>query len=197
VFTGIVEDLGTVAGVEPLEAGIRLTISTQLPVAGIASGASIAVNGACMTVTDRGAETFAVDVSAESLRRTTLAELTIGSRVNLERSLRLQDLLGGHLVTGHVDGVGEVVSIREEGESAIFRFRVPPEVARLTVEKGSIAIDGISLTSFHCADFCVDVAIIPHTLAATTLGARRAGDSVNVEADLLGKYVQKLLEPRL
>jgi riboflavin synthase len=197
MFTGIVEDLGTVAGVDSLSAGCRLTVATTLPAKDFPLGASICVNGACMTVVDFREARFCVDVSLESLRRTTLGDLKQDDRVNLERSVRLQDRLGGHLVSGHVDGIGQLVSIVDEGESSIFRFQLPPGMGRLTVEKGSIAVDGISLTCFHCVDDRVDVAVIPHTLQVTTLGLKRPGDSVNVELDLLGKYVERLLQPHI
>lgn len=195
MFTGIIEDLGAVASVEPLSAGRRLTVTTRLPAEDFPLGASICINGACMTVVDYRETRFCVDVSLESLRRTTLGDLKQADRVNLERSVRLQDRLGGHLVSGHVDGIGRLVSIVDEGESSIFRFQLPVGMGRLTVEKGSIAVDGISLTCFHCVDDRVDVAVIAHTRQVTTLGLRRPGDSVNVELDLLGKYVERLLEP--
>jgi riboflavin synthase len=197
MFTGIIEDLGTVHGVEALEAGCRLTVGTALPAEDFPLGASVCVSGACMTVVDFSNGQFSFDVSRESLRRTTLGDLKHGDRVNLERSVRLQDRLGGHLVSGHVDGIGHVVSIEDEGESSIFRFQLSPKSGRLTVEKGSIALDGISLTCFRCVDDQVDVAVIPHTRLATTLGLKRPGDTVNVELDLLGKYVERLLQPHL
>ena len=197
MFTGIVEDLGIVHGVESLAAGRRMTISTSLPADDFPLGASVCVSGACMTVVVFHDARISFDVSAESLRRTTLGGLRQGDRVNLERSVRLNDRLGGHLVSGHVDGIGHVVSIADEGESSIFRFQLPPGMGRLTVEKGSITLDGISLTCFHCIDDRVDVAVIPHTRDLTTLGFKRAGDAVNVELDLLGKYVERLLAPHL
>lgn len=197
MFTGIIEDLGTVLHLEALAAGRRLTVGTTLPADDFPLGSSICVSGACMTVVDFRDAGFAFDVSLESLRRTTLGDLKAGDPVNLERSVRLQDRLGGHLVSGHVDGIGRVVSIVSEGESSIFRFQLPTGLGRLTVEKGSIALDGISLTCFRCVDDQVDVAVIPHTRHVTTLGRRCPGDAVNVELDLLGKYVERLLQPHL
>jgi len=197
MFTGIIEDLGTVEQIDALAAGRRLTVATALSPESFAIGTSICVSGACMTVVDFREGRFSFDVSLESLRRTTLGSLKGGDSVNLERSLRLQDRLGGHLVSGHVDGIGHVVSIVDEGEAAIFRFQLPPGMGRLTVEKGSIALDGISLTCFHCVSDQVEVAIIPHTRHVTTLGLKKPGDAVNVELDVLGKYVERLLEPRL
>ena len=183
--------------VDSSSAGCRVTVATELAANEFPVGASICVSGACMTVVEFREARFAFDVSLESLRCTTIGELRPGDRVNLERSVRLHDRLGGHLVSGHVDGVGHVVSIAEQGESWIYRFRLPPGTGRLTVEKGSIALDGISLTCFNCADDHVDVAVIPHTREVTTLGLKRAGDAVHVELDLLGKYVERLLEARL
>lgn len=196
MFTGLIEDLGRVEEVLPLATGRRLRIATELPTTELTVGASIAVSGACMTVTERGERSFVVDVSAESLRKTTLGDLRAGDRVNLERSLRLSDRIGGHLVTGHVDGIGRLVSLVEEGESAIFTFALPADLGRSAVEKGSIAVDGISLTCFKCVNDGFDVAIIAHTRKVTTLGGKRVGDRVNIETDLLGKYVARWLEPR-
>jgi riboflavin synthase len=196
VFTGLIEDLGRIEEVSPLATGRRLRIATELPTAEMAIGASISVSGACMTVTERGERSFVVDVSAESLRKTTLGHQRSGDRVNLERSLRLSDRIGGHLVTGHVDGIGQLLSLVEEGESAIFTFGLPADLGRSTVEKGSIAVDGISLTCFKCVNDRFDVAIIAHTRKVTTLGNKQVGDRVNIETDLLGKYVARWLEPR-
>jgi len=195
MFTGIIEDLGIVEKVESLAAGCRMTVATTLPAEDFPIGSSVCVGGACMTVVAFHGGRFAFEVSSESLRRTTLGELAAGDRVNLERSVRLQDRLGGHLVTGHVDGTGEILSISAQGESSVFRFQLAPGAGRLTVEKGSIALDGISLTCFNCADDRVDVAVISHTCEVTTLGLKKPGDAVNVEVDLIGKYVQRLLEP--
>jgi len=197
VFSGIVEDVGTVAAIAPLAAGRRLTIRTSRPFDAVALGESIAIDGACMTVVASNANVLDFDVSAESLRCTTLGDRQPGDSVNLERSLRLSDRLGGHLVTGHIDGTGRVTSISPEGESFIYRFELEAELARRLVEKGSVAVDGISLTCFDCRDAGFSVAVIPHTAANTTLGRKRSGDRVNIETDLLAKYVERLLAPVL
>jgi len=194
VFTGIIEDVGRVAGSEDLEAGRRLSIATSLPVETFQTGESIAIAGACMTVVSAAGGCFAVDVSAESLRRSTLGDLAVGDAVNLERAMRLGDRLGGHMVSGHLDGTGTVDSIRDEGESKVFTFRVDAAMTKMIVEKGSVAVDGISLTCFGCRDGCFDVAVIPHTLAVTTLGLRKPGARVNIELDVMGKYVAQLVD---
>ncbi|MFN2425430.1 MAG: riboflavin synthase [Candidatus Binatia bacterium] len=194
MFTGIVEDVGRLQRREDLAAGQRLWFATKLDVGDFEMGESIAIAGACMTVVARGPSEFAVDVSAESLRRTTLGDLAVGDAVNLERAMRLGDRLGGHMVSGHIDGTGLVDSIRPEGESSIFTFRIAAELMPLMVEKGSVAIDGTSLTCFNCRDDRFDVAVIPHTLAVTTLGQRAPGARVNLELDVLGKYVARLVD---
>jgi riboflavin synthase len=147
-----------------------------------------------MTVVESGVGWFEVDVSAESLRRTTLGDFEAGTRINVERSMMMGDRLGGHLVSGHVDGTGTVRSIRSEGESYLFTFTVAPEQALLLIEKGSVTVDGISLTCFNCLDDSFDVAVIPHTYSVTTLGQKEPGSRVNLENDVLGKYVAKLTE---
>jgi riboflavin synthase len=195
VFTGIIEDLGEIRQVAALEKGKRLAVATCIPVSELSLGESITINGACMTVTAIGESGFEIEVSSESLRRTTLGELRVGDRVNLERSIRMTDRLGGHLVSGHVDGTGIIDGIYNEGESAIFRFRVPNELTVLLVEKGSVAVDGISLTCFACTAETFDVAVIPHTAAVTTLGRKKIGDRVNIENDVLAKYVERLVRP--
>jgi riboflavin synthase len=198
LFTGIVEDVGRLVRREDLAAGRRLWIATAMPVADFDIGESIAIAGACMTVVAMagngfGGE-FAVDVSAESLRRTTLGELADGDAVNLERAMQLGDRLGGHIVSGHIDGTGAVESIRPEGESSIYTFRIDADLMPMLVEKGSVAVDGTSLTCFNLGDGRFDVAVIPHTLAVTTLGARKPGARVNIEVDVLGKHVARLVE---
>ena len=197
MFTGLVEDLGRVESTSDLAAGRRLTIATRLPAAELTLGESICVSGACMTVVESSPCTFAVEVSAESLRKTTLGALRAGERVNLERSLRLSDRIGGHLVSGPVDGVGKLATIADEGESAIYSFELPAGLGRMIVEKGSIAVDGVSLTCLDCKGDRLDVAVIRHTCEVTTLGALRPGGQVNIETDMLGKYVSRLLEAQL
>lgn len=195
MFSGIIERVGEVTALAPSAGGARLTIRGAPR--GLATGESIAVSGACMTVTRSRGNTFTVDVSAESLRRTTLGAARPGTRVNLERSLRLADRLSGHLVFGHVDGVGSLRSITPEGGGALFRFTVPTSLGRYLVEKGSIAVDGISLTVFACTPRSFTVAVIPHTLAVTTLRERRPGDRVNLESDMLARYVEQAVARRL
>jgi riboflavin synthase len=194
VFTGIIEEVAVLSRVEPLAAGRRLAVTTSRG-ADVGLGDSVAIDGACMTVVSVAESSFEVDVSSESLRRTTLGDRRAGDRVNLERSMRLGDRMGGHIVTGHVDGTGIVAGVRTEGESSIYTFELAPELARLLVEKGSVAVDGISLTCFNCTSDRFDVAVIPHTESSTTLGSKRAGERVNIENDLLAKYVEKLLSP--
>jgi len=189
MFSGIIETIGEIVALRRQAAGATLTIRSDLR--RLRLGESIAISGACMTVTGTRGRTFTLDISAESLRRTTLGELRVGSHVNLERSLRLGDRLSGHLVFGHVDGVGRVRSIEPEGEGALYRFTLPAALGAFLVEKGSIAVDGVSLTVFACTPRSFTVALIPHTLAVTTLGERRPGDRVNLESDMLARYVDR------
>ena len=196
MFTGLIEDVGKIAVLRLNKGSAVLTVKTILPLRAMPLGASIAVNGACLTVVKKLSGSFTVDVSPETLARTNLEKLKVGSLVNLEQPMRLQERLGGHLVTGHVDGVGTVASIRKQGEFTIFRFRVPPALARLLVSKGSVAVDGISLTVNDCGRDDFSVAIIPFTLRHTNLQGRRVGDKVNIETDLIGKYVHSFLAKR-
>jgi riboflavin synthase len=195
VFSGIIESVGEVVTVRRHRGGAVLTVRSEL--GGLALGESIAVSGACMTVTRARGRTFTVDVSAESLRRTTLGALHPGARVNLERSLRLGDRLSGHLVFGHVDGMGELRARRPEGGGALYRFALPATLGTLLVEKGSIAVDGVSLTVFACSVRAFTVAVIPHTARATTLGTLQPGDRVNLESDMLARYVDQAVARRL
>jgi riboflavin synthase len=196
MFTGIITDVGEVLAVTAREAGSRFRIGTNYDTNEIAVGASIACGGPCLTVIERGLSGnrgyFDVEASTETFERTTIGAWAPGTRVNLERSLRLGDELGGHLVSGHVDGVAKIVDRRDDGDMARFALEAPKELARFIAEKGSVALDGTSLTvnGVDGADF--DVMIIPHTLAATTWGDRRAGDLVNLEIDTLARYVARL-----
>ena len=196
MFTGLIEDVGTIGDLRLQQKSAVLTVKTKLPVRSMARGASIAVNGACLTVVKKGPKSFTVDVSPETLQRTSLETLTIGSMVNLERPMRLADRLGGHLVTGHVDGVGAVAAIERQGEFTIVTFDVPAPLGALLVPKGSVAVDGISLTVNVCRKQRFSVAIIPFTLRHTNLRARKVGDKVNIETDLIGKYVQSFMRQR-
>jgi riboflavin synthase len=196
MFTGLIEDVGKIAALRIENHAAVLTVETNLPLGRMPRGASIAVNGACLTVVKKTAKAFTVDVSPETLKRTSLQELAVGSAVNLERPMRLADRLGGHLVTGHVDGLAEILAMSTEGEFTIISFAVPPIMTPLLVCKGSVAVDGISLTINDCRRGRFSVAIIPYTLQHTNLRARRVGDKVNIETDLIGKYVQNLLHRR-
>ncbi|MDR7481508.1 MAG: riboflavin synthase [Armatimonadota bacterium] len=197
MFTGIVEALGEVVTVEPATGGggARLRVRAGGLAEGARAGDSIAVDGVCLTITAQDGGVFTADLAAETLRRTTLGRLRPGDRVNLERPLRVDQRLGGHIVQGHVDGVGTVAAVRPEGDGAWMEITPPPALLRYLVEKGSVAVDGVSLTVAALpAPDRFAVALVPHTLAATTLGRRRPGDAVNLEADILAKYVQRLLE---
>jgi riboflavin synthase len=193
MFTGLIEDLGTVRTFHRGGTSGRITVATALPMAEIAEGDSIAVNGVCLTVVSRDDATFIADVSPESLTRTGLGELRGGSRVNLERALRLSDRLGGHLVSGHVDAMG-IIKGRSQDQNAVrFTIEAPPAQMPYLVEKGSVAVDGISLTVNAVGPSTFDVAVIPHSLANTTLQWRDVNARVNIETDILGKYVERLL----
>jgi riboflavin synthase len=196
VFTGLIADLGKVTAVDATDDGVRLAVASAL--AGeLREGDSVAVNGVCLTATRIADGAFSADVMRESLRRSSLAGVTPGGRVNLELPLRAADRLGGHVVQGHVDGVGRVRSVTSEGDSRRVWFDAPGPVVRYCLEKGSVAVDGVSLTVAAVDDDGFEVALIPHTLEATTLGRLEAGDEVNLEADVLGKVVERLLAARL
>jgi riboflavin synthase len=194
VFTGIVEELGTVRSVHRVGDGARIEIAATQVLADTAIGASIAVNGCCLTVVELGEGGFAADAVAETLHRTCLGALTTGDPVNLERPVRLDDRLGGHLVQGHVDAVGTLRGREPNADgSQRVEFASPDAVLRYVVEKGSITVDGVSLTVAELLDGGFAVAVIPHTLAVTTLGAKAPGDDVNLEVDVIAKYVERLL----
>jgi riboflavin synthase len=198
MFTGIVTDIGEITALTPGgQAGDRrFTIRTKHDMGPVPMGASIACSGCCLTVIEKGADWFAVETSQESLDKTHLGDWQVGRRINLELSLKLGDELGGHLVYGHVDGVGKVVSMTPEGGSVRFVFETPGDLARYMAPKGSVAVDGISLTVNEVSDRTFGVNIISHTQAVTTLGQTKVGQRVNLEVDMLARYVQRLLEYR-
>jgi riboflavin synthase len=193
MFTGLIEDLGTVRELRRSGASARLAVATAIPAADLVLGESIAVNGVCLTVVTIGSDFFVADVSPETLDCSTLGQLTADRRVNLERALRLSDRLGGHLVSGHIDGIGEVAGRVRDGNAERFTIRAATSLTRYVVDKGSIAVDGISLTVNQVQGDRFELAVIPHTLEVTTLGGRRVGSAVNLEVDLIGKYVERLL----
>jgi riboflavin synthase len=196
MFTGIVTDIGEIMSVTPggSAGDRRFVVRTRHDMAPIAIGASIACSGCCLTVIEKGADWFAVEVSGESLTKTHLGDWSRGSRLNLELSLKVGDELGGHLVYGHVDGAGKVVSMAPEGGSVRFVFEAPAELARFVAAKGSVAVDGISLTVNEVDGNRFGVNVISHTQAVTTLGQAKVGQRVNLEVDMLARYVARLLE---
>ncbi|MGZ6792099.1 MAG: riboflavin synthase [Mycobacteriales bacterium] len=196
MFTGIVEELGEVTAWEDLPDAARLTVRGPLVTSDAKHGDSIMCNGVCLTVVDNLGDAFTADVMQETLRRSALGALGVGSRINLERSVRLQDRLGGHLVQGHVDGTGEVLSRTESEHWTVVRVSLPAELDRYVVEKGSITVDGISLTVAAVQPGWFEVSLIPTTLALTTLGIKQVADPVNLEVDITAKYVEKLLGAR-
>ena len=194
MFTGLVEDVGTVARADRRSDALVLAIRPRtIPVGELVLGESVCHDGACLTVTEIGRETFSVLAGAETLARTTLGDLRVGKRVNLERAMRVGDRLGGHWVTGHIDGTGTLGIRRDQGANLVLGVRATPSLLRYIVEKGSIAIAGVSLTVNSVSDEGFDVAIIPHTRDHTTLGDLSIGDRVNLEVDILAKHVEKLM----
>ena len=196
MFTGLVEEVGRVRGLEAGET-VRLRVSASRVREGTRIGDSVSVNGVCLTVNELDGETLIFHAMPETRRRTALGDLTEGSPVNLERAMSLERRFGGHIVQGHVDGVGEVAGVRPEGEAQIWEFKAPEGVLRYSVEKGSISVDGISLTVVSVWDDSFSVSILPQTRAHTNLRWLQVGDRVNLEADILGKYVERLVESRL
>jgi riboflavin synthase len=192
MFTGIVEHLGSVAQAQTGSGGMQIVVDVG-PLEGMAVGDSIAVNGVCLTAVEAGSGRVRVDVVEETLRRTTLGELRPGDLVNLERPLSADGRFDGHIVQGHVDGVGDVTRVVEEGQGRRMTLAVPPQLMRYLVEKGSVTVDGVSLTVATLTAEGFELALIPHTSAVTTLGLRKAGDKVNLEVDVLAKYVERLL----
>ena len=195
MFTGLIETVGRVAALERRGSAAVLKIESSLPTGEIAMGDSVAVNGACLTVTDKSSGILAFDVSPESLVSTTLGTLVSGSRVNLERAMRLGDRLGGHIVTGHVDAIARLASTRETSGNHVLEFTLAADSARYLVAKGSVTINGISLTVNTVTNDGFSVNIIPHTFSITTLSTIRVGDKVNIETDIIGKYVERLTRP--
>ena len=193
MFTGIIHGLGTLKDIRQAGQGLVFTVHPDFSIKDPQEGESIAVNGVCLTAAAISHDVFCVEISPETLSRTTLPGLRVGSRVNLERALRLSDRLGGHLVSGHVDGIGEVIEKERLSQFTLFTIAIPESLDRYIVEKGSVAIDGISLTVNSCGRGRFFVAIIPHTAKLTTMGFRNKGDKINIEVDLIGKYIEKLL----
>ena len=192
MFTGIIEEVGSVQSV----GGGCLAIKARKVLQDVQLGDSIAVNGVCLTVTSFDGNSFQADVMPETIRRTSLSELKTGSPVNLERALTLNTRLGGHIVSGHIDGVGKIVSLREEKNAVLMKISADGDILRYIVEKGSVALDGISLTVAEVKEGDFTVSLIPHTRQVTNLSHKRAGSLINIENDIIGKYVEKLLAPR-
>jgi len=196
MFTGIIQGRGSVVSFKSVRGGQAFVFEADFDIDNPVEGESIAVNGACLTAYDIGGRRFSVDVSPESLSRTTLGSLRLGRNVNLERALQLSDRLGGHIVSGHIDCVGALVEQKRDGDFTILDFSLPADLDRYIIEKGSITIDGISLTVNACSKGRASVSIIPHTMQMTTLGELKPGTKVNIEVDIIGKYVEKLLSEK-
>ena len=196
MFTGIIEGLGTIAAITPSGRGSRFTIASDFDLTGTRIGDSIAVNGACLTAVALDGRRFTVDVSPETLQRTVLGRMKISERVNLERALRLSDRLDGHLVAGHVDGIGILRERKKLANAIVMVYGVPQSLSRYMIEKGSVAVDGTSLTINRCDAASFEVSIIPHTAGLTTIGLKKVGDAVNIETDMIGKYVERFVLDR-
>ncbi len=195
MFTGLVEEVGTIAAIGHVDGGLRVGIQTALVQEGLAIGDSVAVNGACLTAVEIHPNGFVIDAVAETLRRTTLGSAQPSDRVNLERAVAVGTRLGGHLVQGHIDGTGTVSQVTPEGEGLLFRIDVAPELLRYVVEKGSICVDGVSLTVASRDQTGLTIALIPHTIEMTTLGVDRIDSQVNLEVDLVAKYIEAFVAP--
>ncbi len=196
MFTGIIEEMGAVTSLDKTLAGTRMTILASTVIGDLKIGDSVSVNGTCLTVVSKDERDFSVEVSPETLLVTTLGQLTAGAPVNLERAMKLNERIGGHLVAGHVDGVGTIRGRHQKGNAIFFTIEAPQEILRYCVVKGSVTVDGISLTINEVTDRSFSVAIIPHTAKVTTLGLKQVNDTVNLESDLIGKYVDRLLQER-
>lgn len=193
MFTGLIEGTGKLKTLEPRGKDMRLSIQASFDLEGFQTGESVAVDGVCLTAVSWQARAFTVDVSQETLSRSTLGQRSAGDEVNLERALRLGDRLGGHLVNGHVDGKARVMARKQRGDSLVFVFEVVAELGRYIIEKGSVAVNGVSLTVNRCDEKSFDVNIVPHTARWTTIGTWRVGDEVNIEVDIIGKYVERFV----
>ncbi len=196
MFTGIVEEMGAVTALDKSLAGTRLSVLASYVMSDLKLGDSVSVNGTCLTVVARTDRDFSVEISPETLSVTTLGQLAVGAPVNLERAMKLNERIGGHLVAGHVDGVGTIRGRRQEGNAIFFTIEAPHDVLRYCIVKGSVTVDGISLTINEVGSHTFSVAIIPHTATVTTLGLKQVNDQVNLESDLIGKYVERLLQER-
>ena len=196
MFSGIIEEMGAVTVLRKTLAGARLTILASTVLDDLKIGDSVSVNGICLTVVSRSERDFSVEVSPETLSVSTLGGFAVGMPVNLERAMKLNERIGGHLVAGHVDGVGVIRSRQQDSNAIVFTIGAPPEILRYCVAKGSITVDGISLTINSMTEHGFSVAIIPHTAKVTILGLKQVNDSVNLESDLIGKYVERLLQER-
>jgi riboflavin synthase len=193
MFTGIIEGFGTIREIRQESQGRRMTVDADFFLEQTMLGDSICVSGACLTVVMIDNKRFTVDVSPETLAKTTFKSAKIGDRVNLERALRLSDRIDGHLVSGHIDGIGTVTLKQNMGNAIIVSFKVPESISHYMIQKGSVAVDGISLTINNCSHDSFDVSIIPHTAKLTTIGFKKAGDLVNIETDMIGKYVERFV----
>ena len=193
MFTGIIEGLGTITAIHPSGQGSRFSITSDFDLTGTRIGDSIAVNGACLTAVILQGRRFTVDVSPETLKRSVLGQIKIGEPVNLERALRLSDRLDGHLVAGHVDGIGILRERKTLANAIVITISVPESLSRYMIEKGSVAVDGTSLTINRCDSTSFDVSIIPHTAGLTTIGLKKVGDAVNIETDMIGKFDERFV----
>ena len=193
MFTGIIEGLGTITAIRPSNLGKRLLIDADFPLDQTKIGDSIAISGVCVTVIIIAGKRFEIDISPETIARTTFATAKTGDRVNLERALRLSDRIDGHLVSGHIDGIGTIKDKKRTGNAIIVVIDVPEFLSRYMITKGSVAVDGISLTINNRSRDCFDVSIIPHTAKLTTIGLKKAGDYVNIETDMIGKYIENFI----
>ncbi len=193
MFTGIIEGIGILSSIKSAGKGKRITVTADFDLSQSKIGDSIAVNGACLTAVEIAGRRFSADVSPETLDKTTFARARIGDKMNLERAMRLSDRLDGHIVSGHIDGVGTIENKKTIGNALIVSFNAPESLSRYMIRKGSVAVDGISLTINECSEGKFEVSIIPHTAALTTIGFKNPGDMVNIETDMIGKYVERLL----